>query len=58
MSSEIILHCENLKLSIGGRNPNKATIHLDAIDQYFNDRISESEIGKCLLEIRLVEMQR
>lgn len=47
MSSDVILYCERLKLSVGASNTKEASINLDVIDQYFNDRISDDEIGKC-----------
>lgn len=46
MSSDVILSCEQLKLAVGACDTNKASMQLDAIDQYFNDRISKDEIGK------------
>lgn len=46
MSSDVILYCEQLKLAVGGCDTKKASMNLDAIDQYFNDRVSEDEIGK------------
>lgn len=46
MSSDVILYCERLKLSVGASNTKEASINLDVIDQYFNDRISDDEIGK------------
>lgn len=49
MSSDVILHCEHLKLAIGTRDTKKASMYLDAIDQYFNDRVSEDETGNCQL---------
>lgn len=45
MSSDVILYCEQLKSVVGSRDTKKASTYLDAIDQYFNDRISENEIG-------------
>ena len=46
MSSDVILYCEQLKSVIGSQDNKKASANLDAIDQYFNDRISENEIGE------------
>lgn len=45
MSSDVILFCEQLKSTINCRDTKRASKYLDAIDQYFNDRISENEIG-------------
>lgn len=45
MSSDVILFCEQLKSTIGSQDTKRASIYLDAIDQYFNDRISENELG-------------
>lgn len=50
MSSDVILYCEQLKLAFGSQDTKKASTHLDAIDHYFNDRISENEIGKIPFE--------
>lgn len=46
MSSDVILYCEQLKSVVGSQDTKKASTNLDAIDQHFNDRISENEIGK------------
>lgn len=50
MSSDVILYCEHLKLTFGSLDTKQASTHLDAIDHYFNDRISENEIGKITFE--------
>lgn len=49
MSSDVILYCEQLKIAFHSKDTKKVSINLDAIGQYFNDRISESEIGSLLL---------
>lgn len=45
-NDSVVLYCEQLKLSVGALDTNRASRYLDAIDQLFNDRISDSEIGK------------
>lgn len=45
MSSDVILYCEHLKLALSSQDTKKASTYLDAIDHYFNDRISQNEIG-------------
>lgn len=57
MSSDVILFCEQLKLAVGNQDTKQASIYLDGIDQYFNDRISENEIGECFTLSFLVIIQ-
>lgn len=45
MSSDVILYCEHLKLALSSQDTKAASTYLDAIDHYFNDRISQNEIG-------------
>lgn len=47
MSNDSVLQfCEQLKLSVGELDPQRASGYLDAIDQFFTDIASESAIGK------------
>ncbi|XP_055310881.1 DNA-dependent protein kinase catalytic subunit-like [Sitodiplosis mosellana] len=51
MSSDVILYCEQLKAVVGSQDTKKASTNLDAIDQYFNDRISENEIDLAVAKV-------
>lgn len=53
MSCDVILYCELLKSVIGSQDNKKASANLDAIDQYFNDRISENEIGEFFISLTM-----
>lgn len=46
MPNDVTLFCENLKSTFGSLDTKRASIYLDAIDQYFNDRVSEDDIGE------------
>lgn len=50
-NDSVVLFCEQLKLSVGALDPKRASRSLDAIDQLFIDRVSESEIGKTFRSI-------
>lgn len=46
MANQFILTLEKLKISIGAQDPKSASIAIDAITQFFDDIVSESEIGE------------
>lgn len=50
-NDSVVLFCEQLKLSVGELDPNRASRYLDAIGQLFRDTVSESESGKHLARL-------